>query len=164
MNWYVIYTKSRFEKAVSEKLAANGITVYCPVLKTKKRWSDRWKWVEEPLFRSYCFVYLNDADRDEVFKVHGVVRYLYHCGKPATVRDKEIAVLRDWLSEYNHASIEAVEYQASDKVILRTGVLINQKAEVVTSGGNYLTLKLQGLGIQIRVDLRKNIVEKLAVS
>ena len=164
MNWYVIYTKSRFEKRVSEKLSALGLVVYCPLLKTKRRWSDRWKWVEEPLFRSYCFVYLIDADRDQVFDVPGVVRYLYHCGKPAVVREKEIELLRDWLNEYTHESIEATEYQAMDKVILRTGVLMDQKAEVIFSGGNYLTLKLQGLGMQIRVDLRKNIVEKLATS
>ena len=60
MNWYVIYTKSRYEKAVSEKLALSGIEVYCPLLKRKKLWSDRWKWVEEPLFRSYCFVHIEE--------------------------------------------------------------------------------------------------------
>lgn len=164
MNWYVLYTKSRYEKAVSEKLVLNGIEVYCPMLRTRRKWSDRWKWVEEPLFRSYCFVYLEDSDRDRVFNVPGVVRYLHHCGKPAIVREKEIELLKGWLSDYDHESIEAVEYHAKDKVILRTGILINQKAEVLISSGNYITLKLESLGYQIRVDLRKNIVEKLAHS
>lgn len=162
MNWFVIYTKSRYEKVVAEKLQALGIRVYCPMLKTKRRWSDRWKWVEEPLFRSYCFVCLSDSERDEVFNVSGVVRYLYHCGRPAIVREKEIELLKDWLNEYNHESFESFEYQAKDKVILRTGVLMDQKAEVIISSGNYITLKLESLGLQIRVDLRKNIVEKLA--
>ncbi len=162
MNWYVIYTKSRFEKVVAEKLASSGIEVYCPLLKTKQRWSDRWKWVEKPLFRSYCFVYLSDADREQVFNVPGVVRYLFHCGKPAIVRDKEIEILKGWLSEYKHDSIETLEYQTNDKVILRSGALMDQMAEVISTGGNYITLKLQSLRFQIRVDLRKNIVEKLA--
>ena len=88
MNWYVLYTKSRFEKSVSEKLGLLGIEVYCPILKRKKLWSDRWKLVEEPLFRSYCFVQLEDKDKDNVFNVPGVVRYVYHCGRPAIIREK----------------------------------------------------------------------------
>jgi len=161
MNWYVIYTKSRFEKAISEKLASIGVEVYCPLLKTKKRWSDRWKWVEEPLFRSYCFVYLNNSDRDQVFSVSGVVKYLHHCGKPAIVRDKEIEILKDWLTEYEHVSIETVKYNSKDQVVLRSGVLMDQKAEVISGHGNFLSLRLESLGLKIRVDLRKNIVEKL---
>jgi transcriptional antiterminator RfaH len=162
MNWYVIYTRSRYEKVVSEKLAASGVEVYCPMLKTRRRWSDRWKWVEEPLFRSYCFVRLNDENRDEVFNISGVVRYLYYCGKPAIVREKEIDLLKEWLQEYSHDAIKSVGYHVNDKVILRTGALMDHTAEVISSSGNYIMMKLESLGIQIKVDLRKNIVEKLA--
>jgi len=122
MNWYVIYTKSRFEKAVAEKLASSGTEVYCPLLKTKKQWSDRWKWVEEPLFKSYCFVNLEDTDRDRVFSVPGAVRYLYHCGKPAIVRDSEINSLKHWLNEYSHESIQSSTLQTNDKVLLKPGM------------------------------------------
>ena len=161
MNWYVIYTKSRYEKAVAEKLALNGVEVYCPILKTKKKWSDRWKWVEEPLFRSYCFVNIEESERDRVFSVQGVVRYLYHCGKPAIVRQKEINLLRNWLNEYSHDSIETSEFKVNDKVFIRSGALIDHRAEVVSSSGNYTILRLESLGLQIKVDLRKNIIEKL---
>ena len=162
MNWYVIYTKSRYEKAVAEKLASSGIEVYCPLLKTKKQWSDRWKWVEEPLFRSYCFVQIEEKERDKVFSVPGVVRYLYHCGKPAIVRTCEIELLKNWLNEYSHESFESSGFRTNDKVLLRSGALMDYKAEVVRSSGNYIFLFLESLGVQIKVDLRKNIVEKLA--
>jgi len=162
MNWYVIYTKSRYEKAVAEKLALYGVEVYCPLLKTKKKWSDRWKWVEEPLFRSYCFVQIEDKERDKVFSVPGVVRYLYHCGKPAIVRTCEIELLKNWLCEYSHDSIESSGFHANDKVRIRSGALMDHKAKVVSSSGNYMFLFLESLGVQIKVDLRKNIVEKLA--
>ena len=161
MNWYVIYTKSRYEKAVADKLVLAGVEVYCPLLKTKKKWSDRWKWVEEPLFRSYCFVYLNEIEREKVFSVPGVVRYLYFCGKPAIVRQEEIDLLKNWLDEYSHESIETTGYQANDKVILKSGALMDHTAEVISSSGNYIILSLESLGVQIKVDLRKNIVERL---
>lgn len=161
MNWHVLYTKSRCEKAVAEKLALSGLEVYCPILKTKKKWSDRWKWVEEPLFRSYCFVCISDGERENVFKIPGVVRYLYFCSKPAIVRQEEIVVLKNWLDQYRHESIICTEYQRQDKVLLKSGILMDQSAEVLKSGGNYILLRLEALGMEIKVDLRKNIVEKV---
>lgn len=164
MNWYVLYTKSRFEKAVADKLALLGLEVYCPLLKRKKLWSDRWKWVEEPLFRSYCFVRLDDKDRDKVFSVIGVVHYVYHCGKPATIREKEMNLLRSWLMQYDHDSIEASNLNVNDRIRIRSGALMDKEAEVLESKGNYALLLLEELGLQVKVDLRKNIVEKIQVS
>lgn len=161
MNWHVLYTKSRCEKAVAEKLALSGIEVFCPLLKRKKLWSDRWKWVEEPLFRSYCFVRLEDGERDRVFQSGGVVRYLYYCGKPAVVRDEELELLKNWLNEYSHDSIQSSAFQVHDKVFLKSGALMDQKAEVLSKSGNYIMLFLETLGMQIKVDLRKNIIEKI---
>jgi transcriptional antiterminator RfaH len=164
MNWYVLYTKSRYEKAVADKLALSGIEVYCPLLNRKKLWSDRWKWVEEPLFRSYCFVRLEDKDRDTIFSLPGVVRYVYHCGKPAIIRSKEMDLLKSWLMQYDHDSIQSETLNVSDRIRIRSGALIDKEAEVLESKGHYALLLLEDLGLQVRVDLRKNIVEKLQVS
>jgi len=161
MNWYVLYTKSRYEKTVTDKLTLLGIEVYCPLLKRKKLWSDRWKWVEEPLFRSYCFVRLEDKDRDTVFSVLGVVRYVYHCGKPATIREKEMNLLKSWLMQYDHDSIESSNLNVNDRIRIRSGALMDKEAEVLESKGNYALLLLEELGLQVKVDLRKNIVEKI---
>ena len=164
MNWYVIYTKSRYEKAVADKLSLLGIEVYCPLLKRKKLWSDRWKWVEEPLFRSYCFVSLEEKDKDLVFSVPGVVRYVYHCGQPATIREKEMNLLKNWLMEYDHDSIEATNLNVNDQIRIRSGALMDKEAQVLESKGNYALLLLKDLGLQVRVDLRKNVIEKLIAS
>jgi transcription antitermination factor NusG len=164
MNWYVIYTKSRYEKAVADKLNLLGIEVYCPLLKRKKLWSDRWKWVEEPLFRSYCFVQIEDKDRDAIFSVPGVVRYVYHCGEPAIIRVKEMNLLKSWLMQYDHDSIQSETLNVNDKIRIRSGALMDKEAEVLESKGHYALLLLEDLGLQVKVDLRKNIVEKLQVS
>jgi transcriptional antiterminator RfaH len=161
MNWYVLYTRSRCEKMVAENLASSGIEVYCPLLKRKKLWSDRWKWVEEPLFRSYCFVRLEHCERDRVFAAKGVVRYMYYCGKPAVIREEELDTLKKWLNEYSHDSIQSETVQVHDKVRLKSGALMDQQAEVIRKNGNYMLLFLDSLGMQIKVDLRKNIIEKI---
>ncbi len=164
MSWYVIYTKSRCEKAVADKLSLSGIEVFCPLLKRKKLWSDRWKWVEEPLFRSYCFVSLDEKDKDLVFSVPGVVRYVYHCGQPAIIREKEMNCLKNWVMEYDHDSIEATNLSANDRIRIRSGALQDKEAEVLECTGNYALLLLKDLGLHVRVDLRKNVIEKLLAS
>ena len=90
MPWFVIYTKSRNEKKVAELLQKNRVEVFCPLVKLKKNWSDRKKIVETPLIKSYVFVNLSEKDRNVVFNVPGVIRYVFWLKNPAIVRDNEI--------------------------------------------------------------------------
>ena len=70
-NWYVIYTRSRFDKKVSLGLSNIGIENYCPQKKTLRKWKDRKKLVDTPLFNGYCFVNIEPSKYREVFKVQG---------------------------------------------------------------------------------------------
>ena len=94
MPWYVLYTKPRQEKKVADSLNAIGIEAYCPLVTVVKQWSDRKKKVQIPLINSYVFVYIEEHQREEVFKVSGIVRYLFWLGKPAVVRAIEIEALK----------------------------------------------------------------------
>jgi len=97
MPWYVLYTKPRQEKKVSDSLNAAGIEAYCPLVTVVKQWSDRNKKVQLPLITSYVFVNIEEQQREEVFKVSGIVRYLFWLGKPALVRAIEIEALKQSL-------------------------------------------------------------------
>jgi transcription antitermination factor NusG len=94
MPWYVLYTKPRQEKKVTDSLNAIGIEAYCPLVTTIKQWSDRKKKVQIPLINSYVFVNVEEHQREDVFKVSGIVRYLFWLGKPAVVRAIEIEALQ----------------------------------------------------------------------
>ena len=65
------------KKKVAELLQKNGVEVFCPLVKLKKNWSDRKKIVEAPLFKSYVFVNLSEKDRNVVFNLPGVIRYIF---------------------------------------------------------------------------------------
>ena len=161
MNWCLLYTKPKSEKSVAEKLKLMGFDVFCPLLKRRKQWSDRKQWVEEPLFPSYCFVKVYNSDRSMTFGVKGVLRYVFHCGKPATIREEEIEILERWFQEYNHESIEAISFQANEQIIIKSGALFDKKAKVIQKKGHYLKLLLKDIGLQVKVDLRKNIIQKI---
>ena len=57
--WHALYVRSRAEKKVLAQLEDMGIQAYLPLITHVKQWSDRKKKVEEPLFKSYVFVYSN---------------------------------------------------------------------------------------------------------
>ncbi len=90
MKWYVIYTRPRWEKKVHSLLHTKGIESYCPLNKVRRKWSDRVKLVEEPLFKSYVFVKTNEEGRTAVRMTDGVVNFLYWNGKPGLVKEKRL--------------------------------------------------------------------------
>jgi transcription antitermination factor NusG len=92
-NWYAVYTRSRWEKKVSEQLNKLEIENYCPLNRVVRQWSDRKKVVEEPLFTSYVFVKISLSQMNQIRQVYGLVNFVYWLGKPAVIQDSEINLM-----------------------------------------------------------------------
>jgi transcription antitermination factor NusG len=148
MPWFVIYTKSRNEKKVAELLQKNGVEVFCPLVKLKKNWSDRTKIVETPLFNSYVFVNLSEKDRNVVFNVPGVIRYLFWLKKPAIVKDSEIESLKAELHE-TIDSFTIENYQIGDTVKISEGVFKGLDGVIEKQSNNKFHVILENVGIKI---------------
>ncbi|MEN2415102.1 UpxY family transcription antiterminator [Flavobacterium mesophilum] len=151
MNWYVLYTKPKWEKKVAERLTQIGIECYCPLITQVKQWSDRKKKVELPLFNSYVFVQLAEIDRNSVFNIPGVVRYLFWLGKPAIVRDEEINIIKSSLQASNVSDISVSSIQVGDKIKLESGVFSNQDAIVQEVSNTHYILVLESLGCVLKI-------------
>jgi transcriptional antiterminator RfaH len=148
MTWYVIYTKPRNEKKVADRLKLLGIEVYCPMITIIKQWSDRKKKVQMPLLNSYVFVNLNEKDRELVFQVSGVVRYLFWLGKPAIVREEEITALQEGLKE-TITSFEVSSIKIGDMLPIPTGPFQGKEGVIKQINKNSLQLILKELGVLI---------------
>lgn len=151
MNWYVVYTKPKWEKKVADKFKQLGIECYCPLTTQIKQWSDRKKKIEVPLFNSYVFVQIADSDRNSVFQVAGVVRYLFWLGKPAIVKDQEIEIIKNSLKASNISEVSVSTIQVGDKIKLESGAFSNQNAIVQEVSNNYYTLVLESLGCILKI-------------
>ncbi|HVX26897.1 MAG TPA: UpxY family transcription antiterminator, partial [Parafilimonas sp.] len=81
-SWYAVYTKPRWEKKVNSKLLNKGIESWCPVQKLQRQWSDRKKIIEDPLFKSYVFVHISDAEKSKVLNTEGIIQFVYYLKKP----------------------------------------------------------------------------------
>ncbi|HEY6143565.1 MAG TPA: UpxY family transcription antiterminator [Flavobacterium sp.] len=155
MNWYVVYTKPKWEKKVAERLNEIGVVAYCPLVTKTSQWSDRKKVISVPLFNSYVFVQIEEKERNRVFETPGVVRYLFWLGKPATVRDSEIEAVKNWLSVPSAYDVILDKWKKGDKVVLESGLFANQFATIHEVKPNHYILILESMGCLLKVDKKE---------
>jgi transcription antitermination factor NusG len=160
--WHVIYTRYRFEKKVYNLLCEKGIEAYLPLYKTLRQWKDRKKWVLEPLFRSYCFVKVNQKNYSEVFKVPGVVKYVWFDGKPSIISEEEIKLISlACNSSYKIRPIQLDDLQVGQKVMITKGIFKNYIGEIVEFKGKYKVLfKITNLPTSMLIQIPKNYLKE----
>lgn len=158
--WLAIYTKPRWEKKVYRLLTENGIDAYCPLNKVRRKWSDRIKLVEEPLFKSYVFVKINSREEDRVKMVSGVLNFVHWLGKPAIIKQVEIDRIKRFLNEYEDVKAEALRISPQDVVVISAGALMDKEAKVIRHIGNRVELEINSLGYRLVAIVEvKNVIK-----
>ena len=87
--WIAVRTRARSEKRVAAVLSAWGMTAWAPSALLRRRWSDRWKMVEWPLFPGYVFARVPIDGWYPLLNVQGVQTVVKH-GRQAAVLDPEM--------------------------------------------------------------------------
>ena len=154
--WYAVYTKPRWEKKVHSLFMEKGFVSYCPLNKVRKRWSDRIKLVEEPLFKSYVFVQVREEDQQEIRMINGVLNFVYWNGKPAIVKEKEIDTIRKFLNEYSDVEVKPLNLQANQAVMVKRGLLMNNTGRITRLKNNKVEVMIDSLGYILVASLERN--------
>jgi transcription antitermination factor NusG len=92
--WFALQVRSRHESCVADYLNGQGYEWFLPLYKSRKRWSDRIKEVESPLFPGYLFCRFNQHDRLPILKTPGVIQIVGFNRVPAVVEESEIGALQ----------------------------------------------------------------------
>jgi transcription antitermination factor NusG len=145
--WYAVYTKPRWEKKVNSRLIEKEIESWCPVQKKESQWSDRKKIIEDPLFKSYVFVRITDAERLAVLTTNGILQFVQHLKKPAVIRDEEIELIRSYLLENNVSfTVENLKhFSENNKVVVCKGVFMDTEGTVIKGGAKKVYVRLESL-------------------
>lgn len=151
MNWYVVYTKPKWEKKTAEQLNKFGVNCYCPTIERVHQWADRKKKVHLPLFSHYVFVQLEEKDKSLVYHSPGVINYLSWLGKHAIVKDKEIDTIKEWLNSNDGSDVSVIEYQIGKRIKLDTGPFSEQNAVIKDITKTHYVLILESLGCILKV-------------
>jgi transcriptional antiterminator RfaH len=153
-HWYAIYTNPRAEKKTALLLNQRGVEVYLPLLKSLKQWSDRKKWVEDPLFRSYVFVRVSEREYLDVLQVYGVVKYITFSGKAAIIRDDQIDNIKLLLSSESELDISDHHFEKGESVVIKAGPFLGLKGELIeTKNAKRFLVRFDQLGKSIVLNI-----------
>ena len=92
--WFAIRVRPRYEKQVAQSIEAKGIPTFLPTYATCRRWSDRTKQVQVPLFDGYVFCRLDPDYRMPVLVTPGVFHFVGIGKTPVPVDDREMAAIQ----------------------------------------------------------------------
>lgn len=161
--WFIIRTKSRFEKKVHEQLQQLGYNAFLPLEKKYKIWSDRKKLVKTPLIPSMVFIQNPSINKELIYSIPGFVNFLKCNGEIGKVTPQEIKHLQILSTEnLKFEKTEIHSFQAGEEVEIIGGPFIGLFAKAIKEKGSYRVLvEIPSIGIGYRVDIPKNIIHKL---
>ncbi len=156
-SWFAIYVKSRTEKKVSAELEKLGIDHYLPLIKILKQWSDRKKWVVEPLFRSYIFVHIEPAQYYDVLKAFNVVRYITFERKAVVVPPQQIEAIKFYLEDEEPEEIMNESWEKGQQVEVISGNMTGLAGELVEVKKKHkVRIKIEAINQIIFIQIPKN--------
>jgi transcription antitermination factor NusG len=88
--WFALQIRSRWEGTTAGLLRGKGLETFLPTYTTKRRWSDRFKVVDSPLFPGYVFCRFDLHNRLPVLITPGVIAVVGRGKTPIAVDDSEI--------------------------------------------------------------------------
>ena len=136
-------------------LLNKGVESYCPLNKVRRKWSDRIKTIEEPLFKSYVFVKISDESRSEVRMTDGVINFVYWNGKPALIKEKEIQTIKRFLDEHDNVELVKIEPKQGERVKVLSGPLMDQEGKVIEVKHKLVKIAIDSLGYILVADIDK---------
>ncbi len=161
--WHVIYTKSRQEKLVAERLRSAGYEIYLPLIKVVSQWSDRKKIIEKPLFNSYVFI-KETKDNDKIKFFNGVVCFLKYNNQPAKVRQHEIDTLESIIKHgYDIAELgDTGGLIKGSKVMVVGGPLKGSVGELYENSEiEWFIIHFENIGNSIKVKIPGKLLKRI---
>ncbi len=160
LNWYVMYTTSRAEKKVTQRLRERGIEVFLPMVEELRQWSDRKKKVQKALFNGYIFVKTTKAQLWESLQVPGAVKFVNFSGEHATVRDKEIEAIKRIVDTGVAVETDSSEIEKGENVIILGGPLQGMSGECVNKGNkDYFIIRVPGINQNLMVNIPRKFLQ-----
>lgn len=120
--WFALSVKRNREKHVAEILRGKGYEEFLPLYRSRRRWSDRYKELELPLFPGYVFCRFEPARRLPVLTTPGVILVVGNGRAPMAVEDSEIEALKLVVS--SRRQVQPWPYlQVGERVMIENGAL-----------------------------------------
>ncbi len=160
--WYACYTKPRAEKAALQRLREAEIESYLPLQRTRKKWSDRMKWVDEPLLKSYIFVKVNSENFMKVMKIEGLLHFITFENRAVPIPESQINAIRLLLGQGMELEVVSGKIEAGQAIEVQAGPLIGLRGELVEyRGSRKVLVRLGEIGHGILVTISPDFLIRI---
>lgn len=135
--WYALLTHARHEKIVVQRLRERGVTTFLPLITEVRRWSDRRKLIEIPLFSCYVFAKLlpTTQGRLAALRTDGVFGLVGTRGEGTPIPEEQIDAVRKLVEErlpwHSHPFLKF-----GQRVRIRSGALEGVEGILVSRNGD----------------------------
>ena len=93
-SWYALQVRARKEGYVAAQIEGQGYECLLPTYKSVRKWSDRVKEIEQPLFPGYLFCRFDFQNRRPVITTPGVLQIVGYGRTAIAVTDEEIQAMQ----------------------------------------------------------------------
>lgn len=158
LSWFALNTRFRYEDYVAKQLSVKGYEILLPVYRCRRRWSDRVKNVELPLFPGYLFCRFDANDRLPILTTPGMIQVVGFGKTPVPVEASEIVAIQRAIS--SDLTREPWPYlQIGEKVRVETGALRGVEGILLSvKGGHRLVLSVTLLQRSVAVEVNSSWV------
>jgi transcription antitermination factor NusG len=162
VQWFALHVKTRHEQAVAASLGGKNIETLLPVLNQRRRWSDRLKTVQSPIFPGYVFCKLERTARLDAVRTPGVIRLVGFGGRACPLEAVEIESLL--ALSLNEVTAQPCGYlPVGQRVRLVDGPLAGLTGVLARSGkASHLIVSIDILQRSIAVDVGDARVQAVA--
>jgi transcription antitermination factor NusG len=151
--WYAIRVKSKYETVTSAGLAGKGYEPFLPLYTARRRWSDRVKQMELPLFPGYVFCRFDVGTRLPVLTTPGVISVVGYGREPVAIDEGEIAAVRAIIA----SGLPAMPWpflRTGNRVLIEEGPLAGVEGIVLAVKKQYrlivsVTMLQRSMGVEI---------------
>lgn len=161
--WVALYTNPRAEKRVRDNLIDSGYEVYLPLRRELHTWSDRKKWVEVPLLKSYIFAKITKFQEVKIREVQGISFLIKFKTDVAIIPEREIQMMKDFLAAELDIQVRSTSMlHRGKRVRIHSGSLAGHVGMLVSDceDGNF-AVEISGISMAMVVHLDKDLMEPL---
>lgn len=94
LSWYAVRIQSKLGSLAFDTLRGKGYEAYLPLSRSGRRWSDRVKQLDRPLFPGYLFCRFDVRRRLPILTTPGVISIVGAGKTPLPIDDEEIDTVR----------------------------------------------------------------------
>lgn len=160
-SWFALIVKPQHERAAAQQLAVHSLEGYAPFYRTKRRWSDRVKTIELPLFPQYVFCRFSIQDRLKVIGLPSVSTIVAFGGVPIPISQHEIDNLKRLTTE-DFPLMPWPFLRIGQRVRVREGALAGLEGILVREKAAYrVVVSIEMLHRGVAVELERDVLEPL---